>query len=124
MGRHQLLHSMICAQLNKPADAAALLKSLEHETVEVCQLLLLTTKHHVIGTLELSRGTLDSCTGSDLCQGLDHGPGAGKSTRGAAPVRGGSGLDGGRVRGRWGERCQGQTASTRRAGQGCQAAAV
>lgn len=43
MGRHQLLHSMICAQLNKPADAAALLKSLEHETVEVCQLLLLTT---------------------------------------------------------------------------------
>jgi DNA repair protein RadC len=48
--------------VGKPADAAALLKSLEFEPVEVCRLLLLNTRHHVIGTHELSRGTLDSCT--------------------------------------------------------------
>ena len=48
--------------ISKPADAAVLLRSLEHEPVEVCHLVLLSTKHPVIGTHELSRGTLDSCT--------------------------------------------------------------
>ncbi|HUQ98800.1 MAG TPA: DNA repair protein RadC [Gemmatimonadaceae bacterium] len=50
-------------QLSKPADAAALLMDrLEREPVEVCCLVLLNTKHHVIGIHELSRGTLDSCS--------------------------------------------------------------
>jgi DNA repair protein RadC len=49
-------------QLGKPSDAAAILiKKLDREPVEVCYLLLLDTKHCVIGTHELSRGTLDSC---------------------------------------------------------------
>ena len=48
-------------QVGRPADAAALLRSrLEAEPVEVCVVLLLTTKHRVIGVHEVSRGTLDS----------------------------------------------------------------
>jgi DNA repair protein RadC len=50
-------------RITKPADAAALLRDwLGHETVEVCYLLLLNTKHDVIGAHQLSRGTLDRCT--------------------------------------------------------------
>ena len=50
-------------QIGNPADAAALLMDrLGRESVEVCCLLLLNTKHHVIATHELSRGTLDSCS--------------------------------------------------------------
>ena len=49
-------------QLSKPSDAAALLmERLGREPVEVCHLLLLGTKHHVIASHELSRGSLDSC---------------------------------------------------------------
>jgi DNA repair protein RadC len=48
-------------RVGRPADAAALLRSrLELEPVEVCLVLLLTTKHGVIGVHEVSRGTLDS----------------------------------------------------------------
>ena len=48
-------------QMGRPADAAALLRErLELEPVEVCLVLLLSTKHHVIGVHELSRGTLDT----------------------------------------------------------------
>ena len=53
----------VLPQLSKPSDAAALLMNrLEREPVEVCHLLLLNTKHYVIATHELSRGTLDSCS--------------------------------------------------------------
>jgi len=49
-------------QVGRPADVAALLRErLETEPVEVCLVVLLTTKHRVIGIHELSRGTLDSC---------------------------------------------------------------
>ena len=50
------------AEVGRPADAAALLRArLEREPVEVCLVLLLNTKHRVIGVHELGRGTLDSC---------------------------------------------------------------
>jgi DNA repair protein RadC len=50
-------------QVGRPADAAALISDrLAQEPVEVCLLLLLNTKHRVIGVHELGRGTLDSCT--------------------------------------------------------------
>lgn len=49
-------------QVGQPADAAALLRErLECESVEVCLVLLVNTKHRVIGVHELGRGTLDSC---------------------------------------------------------------
>lgn len=49
-------------QVGRPSDAAALLRvRLEHEPVEVCVVLLLNTKHRVIGLHEVGRGTLDSC---------------------------------------------------------------
>jgi DNA repair protein RadC len=47
--------------LGKPADAAALLtKRLERESVEVCCVVLLNTRHQVLAVHELSRGSLDS----------------------------------------------------------------
>jgi DNA repair protein RadC len=50
--------------VGRPADVAALLRErLETEPVEVCLVVLLTTKHRVIGIHELSCGTLDSCPG-------------------------------------------------------------
>jgi DNA repair protein RadC len=55
-------HAGPLPQVGRPADAAVLLRErLEAEPVEVCLVLLLNTKHHVIGVHELSRGTLDSC---------------------------------------------------------------
>lgn len=49
-------------QVGRPADAAALLRErLDLEPVEVCVVLLLNTKHHVLGVHELGRGTIDSC---------------------------------------------------------------
>lgn len=49
-------------KVGRPSDAAALLRDrLEAEPVEVCVLLLLNTKHRVIGLHELGRGTLDAC---------------------------------------------------------------
>lgn len=49
-------------EVGRPADVAALLQArLESEPVEVCLLLLLNTKHRVLGVHELGRGTLDSC---------------------------------------------------------------
>jgi DNA repair protein RadC len=49
-------------QVGRPADVAALLRErLDLEPVEVCLVLLLTTKQHVLGVHELGRGTLDSC---------------------------------------------------------------
>jgi len=56
-------HAGPLPQVGRPADAAALLRErLEAEPVEVCLVLLLNTKHRVIGVHELSRGTLDSCS--------------------------------------------------------------
>lgn len=46
-------------QITKPSDAALLMHRLAREAVEVCWLMLLDTKHRVVGTHELSRGTLD-----------------------------------------------------------------
>ena len=55
-------HAGPLPQVGRPADAAALLRErLEAEPVEVCLVLLVNTKHQVIGVHELSRGTLDSC---------------------------------------------------------------
>ena len=49
-------------QVGRPADAAGLLRErLECEPVEICLVLLLNTKHRVIGLHEIGRGTLDSC---------------------------------------------------------------
>ena len=49
------------SQVGRPADAVALLRDrLEVEPVEVCLVLLLSTRQHVIGVHELSRGTLDT----------------------------------------------------------------
>jgi DNA repair protein RadC len=48
--------------VGEPAGAAAILQArLEHEPVEVCIVLLVNTKHRLLGIHELSRGTLDSC---------------------------------------------------------------
>lgn len=56
-------HPAALPQLSKPADAATLLmEQLGRESVEVCQVLLLNTKHYLMATHELSRGTLDSCS--------------------------------------------------------------
>lgn len=45
-----------------PGSAAAILQTrLEHEPVEVCVVLLVNTKHRLLGVHELGRGTLDSC---------------------------------------------------------------
>jgi DNA repair protein RadC len=45
-----------------PGSAAAILQSrLEHEPVEVCLVLLVNTKHRLLGVHELGRGTLDRC---------------------------------------------------------------
>ena len=45
-----------------PGSAAAILQTrLEHEPVEVCLVLLVNTKHRLLGVHELGRGTLDSC---------------------------------------------------------------
>lgn len=45
-----------------PGSAASILQSrLEHEPVEVCLVLLVNTKHRLLGVHELGRGTLDSC---------------------------------------------------------------
>ena len=44
-----------------PGSAADILRTrLEHEPVEVCIVLLVNTKHHLLGVHELSRGTLDT----------------------------------------------------------------
>lgn len=49
-------------QLGRPADAVTLLRArLEPEPVEVCVVLLLNTKHRLIGLHEIGRGTLLSC---------------------------------------------------------------
>lgn len=49
-------------QVGRPSDAAAVLRErIEHEPVEVCVVLLLTTKHEAIAVHEMGRGTLDSC---------------------------------------------------------------
>lgn len=49
-------------QVGRPADAAALLRErLDLKPVEVCLVLLLNTKHHLVGVHELGRGTLDTC---------------------------------------------------------------
>ena len=49
-------------QVGRPSDAAAFLRErIEHEPVEVCVVLLLTTKHQAIAVHEMGRGTLDSC---------------------------------------------------------------
>ena len=49
-------------QVGQPADAAALLRErLECEPVEVCLVLVVNTKHRLIGLHEIGRGTLDSC---------------------------------------------------------------
>lgn len=49
-------------QVARPSDAAALLRTrLEPEPVEVVVVLLLNTKHRVIGLHEIGRGTLDAC---------------------------------------------------------------
>jgi DNA repair protein RadC len=49
-------------QLGRPADAAAFLsKRLIHEPIEVGVVLLLDTKHRLIGVHEVSRGSLDAC---------------------------------------------------------------
>lgn len=49
-------------RVGRPSDAAALLRArLECEPVEVCIVLLLNTKHRVIGLHEVGRGTLDTC---------------------------------------------------------------
>jgi DNA repair protein RadC len=54
--------------LENPKDAIACVQGrLEPEAVEVCLVLLLNTKHRVIGVHELSRGTIDQCT----CQPRD-----------------------------------------------------
>ena len=45
-----------------PGSAAAILQSrLEHEPVEICLVLLVNTKHRLLGVHELGRGTLDRC---------------------------------------------------------------
>ena len=45
-----------------PGSAAAILQPrLEQEPVEVCLVLLVNTKHRLLGIHELGRGTLDSC---------------------------------------------------------------
>jgi DNA repair protein RadC len=45
-----------------PGSAAAILQSrLEHESVEICLVLLVNTKHRLLGVHELGRGTLDRC---------------------------------------------------------------
>ena len=45
-----------------PGSAAAILQSrLEDETVEICLVLLVNTKHRLLGVHELGRGTLDRC---------------------------------------------------------------
>jgi DNA repair protein RadC len=50
-------------RIGQPADAATLLMDrLRSEPVEVCCLVLLNTRHEVVATHELSRGTLDSCS--------------------------------------------------------------
>jgi proteasome lid subunit RPN8/RPN11 len=47
--------------VTEPAGAATILRSLlQHEPVEVFAILMLSTKHQVIGYHEVSRGTLDS----------------------------------------------------------------
>ena len=47
--------------LSRPSDAAAALMAiLQDEPVEVFGILCLSTKHHVIGYHEVSRGTIDS----------------------------------------------------------------
>ena len=49
-------------QVGRPADAAALLRDrLEQESVEVCLVLVLDTRHRVRGVHQVGRGTLDSC---------------------------------------------------------------
>ena len=49
-------------QVGRPSDAATLLRErLEREPVEVCLVLLLSTRQHVLGVHELGRGTLDRC---------------------------------------------------------------
>lgn len=49
-------------KVGRPADVVPLLQArLEPEAVEVCVVLLLNTKHRVIGLHEVGRGTLDSC---------------------------------------------------------------
>ena len=49
-------------QLRQPADAATFLsKRIEHEPIEVGVVLLLDTKHCLIGVHEISRGSLDAC---------------------------------------------------------------
>jgi DNA repair protein RadC len=48
--------------LRRPAEAVSLVRArLEAEPVEVCVLLLVNTKHRVLGVHEIGRGTLDSC---------------------------------------------------------------
>ena len=45
-----------------PGSAAAILQSrLEHEPVEICLVLLVNTKHLLLGIHEVGRGTLDRC---------------------------------------------------------------
>ena len=45
-----------------PGSAADILRTrLEHEPVEVCIVLLVNTKHRLLGVHELGRGTLDRC---------------------------------------------------------------
>ena len=46
--------------LNRPADAAQIFGSiLSSELIEVCGLLCLSTRHHLLAYHELSRGTID-----------------------------------------------------------------
>jgi DNA repair protein RadC len=48
--------------LGRPADAVAILRArLETEPVEVCLVLLVNTKHRLLGVHEVGRGTLDCC---------------------------------------------------------------
>jgi len=49
-------------RLGGPGSAAEiLLARLQHEPVEVCVVLLVNTKHRLLGIHELGRGTLDMC---------------------------------------------------------------
>jgi DNA repair protein RadC len=49
-------------KVGRPSDAAKLLQArLEHEAVEVCVLLLVSTKLELIAVHEVGRGTLDAC---------------------------------------------------------------
>src|SRR5688572_1497587 len=55
-------HTGPLVRVARPSDAAKLLQArIEHEAVEVCVILLVSTKLNLIAVHEVGRGTLDAC---------------------------------------------------------------